>query len=364
MACSGLPAGASCSFSPASVTPPANGSTTSTLTLSVGASTTPGSYSVSAQGTSGSTTNSSAISLTVTAPAGVLANGVPVTGLAGATGSNTFFTMSVPAGATNLKFVTSGGTGDLDLYARFGSQPTTSTFDCSSTGATTAETCNITTASAGTYHVLLYGYAAYSGVSLTGSYTAPGGPVTVTFYSVSAEDGRLFESTETSNVGGAGNATDNTTSSLRVGDFSDDTQYRALVSFDTSSIPDTATITSATLRLKRGVLSGTSPFSTHGTCTVDISSAFGGATTFAGSDFQAAASSSGVASMSNPTTNGTFSTGALNAAGLAAVNKTGKTQFKVYFTLDDNDDLGSDYLGFYSGEAASGNKPELVIVYQ
>jgi len=26
--------------------------------------------------------------------------------------------------------------------------------------------------------------------------------------------------------------------------------------------------------------------------------------------------------------------------------------------------VGSDYIGFYSGEAASGNKPELVIVYQ
>jgi hypothetical protein len=33
-------------------------------------------------------------------------------------------------------------------------------------------------------------------------------------------------------------------------------------------------------------------------------------------------------------------------------------------TTDDNDDLGSDYMGFYSGESASGNRPELVIVYQ
>jgi hypothetical protein len=189
--------------------------------------------------------------------------------------------------------------------------------------------------------------------------------VTVTFYSVSAEDGRLFETSETANTGGGGNATDNTTSSLRVGDFSDDTQYRNILSFDTSSIPDTATITSATLRIKRGVLTGTSPFTTHGSCTVDIhSSGFGGAVAFANGDFQAAATASGVATMSHPTTNGTFSTGALNATGIAAVNKTGKTQFRVYMTLDDNDDLGSDYIGFYSGEAASGNKPELVIVYQ
>jgi hypothetical protein len=30
--------------------------------------------------------------------------------------------------------------------------------------------------------------------------------------------------------------------------------------------------------------------------------------------------------------------GSLNAAGLAAVNKTGTTQLRVYFASDDNDD--------------------------
>jgi leucyl aminopeptidase len=365
LGCSGLPSGVTCSYSPASVTPPANGSATSTLTLTVSASAAAGASTVQAQGTNGSTTNSSAIALTVTNPAGVLSNGVPVTGLAGATGSNTYFTMVVPAGATNLRFVTSGGSGDLDLYARFGSQPTTTVRDCASESGTNAETCTIATASAGTYHVLVYGFAAYSGATLTGSFTAPGGPSTVIFYSVASEDGRLFETSETANTGGGGNSTDNTTSSLRVGDFSDDTQYRDILSFDTSPIPDGATITSATLRIKRGSLTGTSPFSTHGLCTVDIhSTGFGGAVAFANGDFQAAATASGVTTMSNPTSNGTFSTGALNAAGIAAVNKTGKTQVRVYFTLDDNDDNGSDYIGFYSGEAASGNRPELVITYQ
>ena len=84
-------------------------------------------------------------------------------------------TLVVPAGATNLKFVTSGGTGDADVYARFGSQPTTTTYDCRSEGSTNAETCTIATAQAGTYHVLVRGYAAYSGLSITGSYTTGGG---------------------------------------------------------------------------------------------------------------------------------------------------------------------------------------------
>jgi len=66
--------------------------------------------------------------------------------------------------------LSSGGTGDADLYVKFGSQPSTTVNDCKSEGSTTAETCNIATAQAGTYHVLVYGYSAFSGMSLTGSY--------------------------------------------------------------------------------------------------------------------------------------------------------------------------------------------------
>ncbi len=51
---------------------------------------------------------------------------MPVTGVSGATGSQKFWTMSVPAGATNLTISTSGGTGDADLYVKFGSAPTLS----------------------------------------------------------------------------------------------------------------------------------------------------------------------------------------------------------------------------------------------
>ncbi|TDR42569.1 PKD repeat protein [Tahibacter aquaticus] len=138
-----------------------------------------GTYSVTLTVTDNSgATNTKSASVTVTAPSGnVLTNGVALTGQTGATGSSTFYTMVVPAGASNLKFVTSGGTGDADLYARFGSQPTTTTNDCRSEGSSNAETCTIATAQAGTYYVLVSGYAAYSGLSITGSYTTGGGTV-------------------------------------------------------------------------------------------------------------------------------------------------------------------------------------------
>ncbi len=104
-----------------------------------------------------------------------LTNGVPVTGLSGATGSQKFFTLVVPAGATGLKFEMSGGTGDADMYVKFGSAPTTSVYDCRPYLNGNTETCNIATAQAGTYHVMLNGYSAYSGVTLKGSFTTGGG---------------------------------------------------------------------------------------------------------------------------------------------------------------------------------------------
>ncbi len=70
LACSGLPAGATCGFSPASVTPPANGSGTSALTVSVAGSTPLGTTAFSVNGTSGSTTRSASLSLNVTGTAG------------------------------------------------------------------------------------------------------------------------------------------------------------------------------------------------------------------------------------------------------------------------------------------------------
>jgi leucyl aminopeptidase len=120
-------------------------------------------------------TNTKSSAVTVSTSGGnVLSNGVPVTGLSAAANVDKVYTLVVPAGATNLKFTTTGGTGDADLYAKFGSAPTLTVNDCKSEGSTSAETCTIATAQAGTYYVMVHAYAAYSGVSLTGSFTPPG----------------------------------------------------------------------------------------------------------------------------------------------------------------------------------------------
>ncbi|MBF6025800.1 S8 family serine peptidase [Lysobacter niastensis] len=108
-------------------------------------------------------------------PGGVLTKGVAATGLSAATGAYVKYTMVVPAGATNLTFTTSGGTGDSDMYVKFGSEPTDTVYDCRPYLSGNAETCTIAAPQAGTYYVNLKAYAAFSGVSLVGDYSTGGG---------------------------------------------------------------------------------------------------------------------------------------------------------------------------------------------
>ncbi len=143
-----------------------------------------GTYSVTETVTdNGGLSNGKTSSVTVVGSSGgnVLSNGVAVTNLSAATGAYLKYTMVVPAGATGLKFVMSGGTGDADMYVKFGSAPTDTVYDCRPYVSGNAETCNIATAQAGTYYINLKGYAAFSGVSLTGSYTAGGTGGTQTY---------------------------------------------------------------------------------------------------------------------------------------------------------------------------------------
>jgi vibriolysin len=92
-----------------------------------------------------------------------------------ATGGQKFWSMAVPAGQASVTFTISGGTGDADLYVQAGTKPTKTAYTCRPYKDGNAETCTITNPAAGTYWVMLDAYAAYSGVTLTGSYTAGGG---------------------------------------------------------------------------------------------------------------------------------------------------------------------------------------------
>lgn len=153
--------------------------TTSTATNPSKTYSAAGTYSVSLTvADNGGATNTRTGSVTVSPGGGggtVLGNGVPVTGLSATTGASLNYTMVVPAGASNLSFTTSGGTGDMDLYVRSGSAPTDTGYDCRPYKTGNAETCTFATPAAGTYYVRLKAYSSFSGVSLTGSYGTGGG---------------------------------------------------------------------------------------------------------------------------------------------------------------------------------------------
>lgn len=100
-----------------------------------------------------------------------LSNGVAKTALSGTSSTTLQYTFDVPAGATDLNFALSGGSGDADLYVKFGSAPTASNYDCRPYLNGNNESCDIATAQAGTYYVSVVGYTAFSNASLVASYT-------------------------------------------------------------------------------------------------------------------------------------------------------------------------------------------------
>jgi vibriolysin len=96
--------------------------------------------------------------------------------------SGSSLSYSYPAnGATAMKFVISGGTGDADIYVKRGSPPTLSSYDCRPYSSGNSETCAFNPAQSGTYYVMIQAYSAFSGVTLTVSAAGAGpGPGTET----------------------------------------------------------------------------------------------------------------------------------------------------------------------------------------
>ena len=100
----------------------------------------------------------------------VLENGIAKTGISGNKNTSLFYTIKVPNGATELEFTTTGGSGDADLYVRFGGVPSLTTSDCKSTSLTSSESCRISNVKAGTYYIMVQAWDQISDISLTGSF--------------------------------------------------------------------------------------------------------------------------------------------------------------------------------------------------
>ena len=195
-------------------------------------------------------------------------------------------------------------------------------------------------------------------VTLYAQWSPSSSSSTLIVKSVAANDGWVLESTETSNTGGF---IKDSTTTLAVGDDAADRQYRSLLHFDTSALPDNAVITSVVLRLREAGVIGSNPFLSLGQLRVDMMKPTFGAPGVELSDFEAISPRVNVGSITEISPSLYSST--LNNAARNYLNKTGATQFRLYFGIDDNDNNSADFIRFFSGNAAAGDRPKLLISY-
>jgi hypothetical protein len=210
------------------------------------------------------------------------------------------------------------------------------------------------------FGVKAYNLAGWSPAA-TVTATPYGGSSEMSFRSVGAFDGWVLEREEESEKGSR--TLDSTATTARLGDDALDRQYRSILSFDTSTLPDDAVITAVTLRIKRQGVTGTNPFTTHGVLIVDQKSGFyHEIQALERFDFHAAGSRGNVGRFVKTPDVGWYRA-PLRGASYSLINVTGSTQFRLRFELDDNDDLSADYLSFYTGNAAEADRPELIVTY-
>ncbi|KZN60212.1 peptidase S8 [Pseudoalteromonas luteoviolacea CPMOR-1] len=82
----------------------------------------------------------------------------------------THYTWNIPQGVKEMSLNITGGTGDADLYVRYNAQPDANNYTCRPWKDGNEEQCTFTNPTSGTWHISLFGYSNYSGVTLNYAY--------------------------------------------------------------------------------------------------------------------------------------------------------------------------------------------------
>jgi len=108
-----------------------------------------------------------------------LQNGVAHGPLAGTAGTGHLFRLQVLSGNNHqqLEVVTSGGTGDVDLYLRSGQVVTPATATCTSSQVGNEERCFVTLPQGGAWYILVQGVTDFSGVTVKATSSTPATPL-------------------------------------------------------------------------------------------------------------------------------------------------------------------------------------------
>jgi hypothetical protein len=167
-------------------------------------------------------------------------------------------------------------------------------------------------------------------VTVTGG-TSGGTPVTVTFSNEDSNDGYVK-----ANADGSAPAvgTLEALSGLAIGRGTDAKFNRSVLSFDTAAIPDGATITSASVSVTYRSASG-DPWSNPAgnTLLVDVRNGCLGACTIETGDWAAIATAAAAAQVP-AFSGGSQQSTVFSAAGLAAINRAGRTQLRLRFSAN------------------------------
>jgi len=99
-----------------------------------------------------------------------LQNGVAVSSLTGAIGSESYYVVDIPPDTDELTISLSGGSGDADLYVRYGSLPTLSEWDYRPFRLGNNESVEVVAPTAGPWYIMLHGWRAYGGATLVADY--------------------------------------------------------------------------------------------------------------------------------------------------------------------------------------------------
>lgn len=165
------------------------------------------------------------------------------------------------------------------------------------------------------------------------------------FDSIADEDGMIKDNPANPGVGDRVYASND----LLIGDESSNEQMKSFLSFDTSSLPDDATIASATLSLfGAGKFGGIGAL---GNIVVEVAGpeGFGGDPALHKSDFEASATATGVANLIYGGEQDVRVDAQLTSVGIENINLVGRTQLRLSMTLRSDDDGKRDFLKFLDG---------------